>query len=95
VAIRDVFDGRATVLERMRLACTFFDADGQELDVPNLAGWWYILHSLNTFVYFSKGWQVMNEVVLHRGSNPHLSIVDIYVDGVHLTEAFVRYVLLF
>ncbi|KAF8526047.1 ATP-NAD kinase-like domain-containing protein [Hysterangium stoloniferum] len=71
VAIRDVFDGRATVLERMRLACTFSDTDGQELDVPNLAGW-----------------QVMNEVTLHRGRSPHLSIVDVYVDGVHLTEAF-------
>ena len=31
----------------------------------------------------------MNEVTLHRGRSPHLNIVDAYVDGVHLTEAFV------
>lgn len=30
----------------------------------------------------------MNEVTLHRGRSPHLNIVDAYVDGVHLTEAF-------
>ncbi|GJJ08458.1 hypothetical protein Clacol_002676 [Clathrus columnatus] len=36
----------------------------------------------------SAGLQVMNEVVLHRGRSPHLSIVDVLVDGVHLTEAF-------
>jgi NADH kinase len=31
----------------------------------------------------------MNEITLHRGRSPHLNIVDAYVDGVHLTEAFV------
>lgn len=31
----------------------------------------------------------MNEVVLHRGRSPHLSMVDVLVDGVHLTETFV------
>lgn len=30
----------------------------------------------------------MNEVVLHRGRSPHLSMVDVLVDGVHLTETF-------
>lgn len=33
------------------------------------------------------GWQVMNEVTLHRGRSPHLTTVDSYVDGQHLTEA--------
>ncbi|KAI0685936.1 ATP-NAD kinase-like domain-containing protein [Cytidiella melzeri] len=32
-------------------------------------------------------WQVMNEVTLHRGANPHLITIDIYVDDQHLTEA--------
>jgi len=34
----------------------------------------------------------MNEVTLHRGRSPHLSIVDTYVDGQHLTEAVVSLV---
>jgi hypothetical protein len=36
------------------------------------------------------GWQVMNEVTLHRGRNPHLTVVDAYFDNQHLTEAVVR-----
>ncbi|KAG7530681.1 hypothetical protein FFLO_04851 [Filobasidium floriforme] len=35
----------------------------------------------------TTGWQVMNEVSIHRGRYPHLSVVDAYVDGEHLTEA--------
>lgn len=33
------------------------------------------------------GWQVLNEVALHRGRSPHLTVVDAFVDGQHLTEA--------
>lgn len=32
----------------------------------------------------------MNEVALHRGRYPHLSVVDAFVNGQHLTEAVVR-----
>lgn len=32
----------------------------------------------------------MNEVTLHRGRHPHLTVVDAYFDGDHLTEAVVR-----
>lgn len=32
----------------------------------------------------------MNEVALHRGRYPHLSVVDAYVNSQHLTEAVVR-----
>lgn len=31
----------------------------------------------------------MNEVALHRGRHPHLTVVDAYFDGQHLTEAVV------
>jgi hypothetical protein len=31
----------------------------------------------------------MNEVALHRGRSPHLSVVDAFVNGQHLTEAVV------
>jgi NADH kinase len=34
-------------------------------------------------------WQVMNEVTLHRGRWPHLTVVDAFFDGQHLTEAVV------
>lgn len=33
------------------------------------------------------GWQVMNEVALHRGNSAHLNTIDVLVDGQHLTEA--------
>jgi NADH kinase len=29
-AIQDIYEGRATVLDRMRLSCTFYDAQGVE-----------------------------------------------------------------
>lgn len=31
----------------------------------------------------------MNEVTLHRGRSPHLTMIDAYVDGQHLTESVV------
>src|SRR5947207_3870323 len=31
----------------------------------------------------------MNEVILHRGRSPHLTMLDISIDGVYLTEAIV------
>lgn len=31
----------------------------------------------------------MNEISLHRGRSPHLTSVDAYVDGQHLTAAVV------
>ncbi|KZT33451.1 ATP-NAD kinase [Sistotremastrum suecicum HHB10207 ss-3] len=60
-----IFAGEATTMERMRLGCTFLDAEEQRTD----------------------GWQVMNEVTLHRGRSAHLNRIDAYVDGTHLTEA--------
>ncbi|KIJ51322.1 hypothetical protein M422DRAFT_26740 [Sphaerobolus stellatus SS14] len=70
-ALDEVFKCNVTILERMRLSCTFHDSDGKQF---GLAG--------------EAGWQAMNEVTLHRGRSPHLNIVDIFVDGVHLTEAY-------
>ena len=32
---------------------------------------------------------LMNEVALHRGASPHLTIIDAFVNGQHLTEAIV------
>jgi len=33
----------------------------------------------------------MNEVTLHRGRHPHLTVVDAYFDNQHLTEAVVSH----
>lgn len=43
----------------------------------------------NVAIVGEAGWQVMNEVALHRGRNTHLTVVDTYFDGQHLTEAVV------
>jgi NAD kinase len=32
----------------------------------------------------------MNEVILHRGRSPHLTMLNISIDGVFLTEAIVH-----
>jgi len=69
-ALKDVFEGRASVLPRMRLSCTLHDQRGSE-----------------TTGCAPPGWQVMNEVTLHRGRNSHLAVVDTYVNEQHLTEA--------
>lgn len=86
-ALESVYQGKATILNRMRLACTFFDKDlahkGNEGDGLSA------VPSCNRFFssYHFADWQVMNEVALHRGSSPHLNTIDIFVDGQHLTEA--------
>ncbi|KAK0454761.1 ATP-NAD kinase-like domain-containing protein [Armillaria borealis] len=71
-ALESVFQGKATILNRMRLACTFYDEN---------------LVKKKNNVDDGIDWQVMNEIALHRGSSPHLNTIDIYVDGQHLTEA--------
>ncbi|KAJ9096717.1 hypothetical protein QFC21_004987 [Naganishia friedmannii] len=70
--LKDVFQGTYGVLHRMRLACQVFSSSGEVVDRCSGAG---------------SGWQVMNEVALHRGRYPHLSVVDAFVNGQHLTEA--------
>ncbi|KAG8880230.1 NADH kinase pos5 [Tulasnella sp. 332] len=35
----------------------------------------------------ASGFQLMNEVTLHRGRSPHLAMIDAYIDGQHLTES--------
>lgn len=35
----------------------------------------------------TPGSQALNEVHLHRGRHPHLTVIETYVDGQHLTEA--------
>ncbi|KAF9783690.1 ATP-NAD kinase-like domain-containing protein [Thelephora terrestris] len=68
-ALESVFEGKTTILYRMRLSCSFYDTSGVQIGGAH------------------QGWQVMNEVTLHRGPSPHLNTIDVFVDGQHLTEA--------
>ncbi|KIO22651.1 hypothetical protein M407DRAFT_27837 [Tulasnella calospora MUT 4182] len=72
-ALQHVFEGKYTILHRMRLACRLLDRDGALMPTSP-----------------PEGYQLMNEVTIHRGRSPHLSIMDAFVDGQHLTEAVVR-----
>ena len=66
----------ARVLVRQRLKVGVFDAAGNRLS-SNGGGQGDFLQDM----------YAMNEVILHRGRDPHLAIVDVYVGGRFLTEA--------
>lgn len=78
-AIKDVMDGNISLLLRMRLRQTTHRQDGetlcQDTDLTDKGGC-YDVH-------------LMNEVTLHRGREPHMTKIDAYVDGQHLTQAIV------
>jgi NADH kinase len=89
-ALDEVFTGSAIVLERMRIACRFHRQDGSEKEGYEGSGMSGLFCHRGCVTNFTTiGWQVMNEVTLHRGRSPHLNIIDAYVDGQHLTEAVV------
>lgn len=71
-AFRDVLESKVSLLLRMRLHQTMHERDG-------------------TLIASSDGRasdvHLMNEVALHRGREPHMTIVDAFVDGRHLTRA--------
>lgn len=62
----------ARVLVRQRLKVGVFDAKGNRLNSNGDT-----LHDMHA----------MNEVILHRGRDPHLAVVDVFVGGRFLTEA--------
>ncbi|ETN40834.1 uncharacterized protein HMPREF1541_05114 [Cyphellophora europaea CBS 101466] len=66
----------AKVLIRQRLQIGVFDANGQRL-----------VESDNGDAESKGDMHAMNEVILHRGKDPHLAIVEVYVGGRYLTEA--------
>src|SRR5256714_14539680 len=65
----------ARVLVRNRLKVSVFDADGNRLSNNG--------HSAST----SQDVHAMNEVIIHRGKDPNLAVVDVYIGGRFLTEA--------
>jgi NADH kinase len=67
----------ARVLRRSRLKVGIFDASGNRIRGGGHAS----VASLDHDAY------AMNEVIIHRGRDPHLSIVEVFVGGRFLTEA--------
>ena len=61
----------AKILIRQRLRIGVFDAQGNRLTSNGDA---------------ASDMHAMNEVILHRGKDPHLAIVEVYVGGRFLTE---------
>lgn len=70
----------ARILMRNRLKVGLFTADGQPVQ-PNGESIPFPDNPNDRGVY------VMNEVLIHRGKEPHLVVVDIFVGGRFLTEA--------
>ncbi|KAI9782526.1 MAG: NADH kinase pos5 [Peltula sp. TS41687] len=62
----------AHVLLRSRLKVKIIDASGRRMDENDANG---------------SNVHAMNDVVIHRGKDPHLAIVEVYVGGRFLTEA--------
>lgn len=63
------------VLLRSRLKVGMFGADGQRLNSDAASE------------SECQDIHAMNEVIIHRGANPHLAIIEIFVGGRFLTEA--------
>lgn len=73
------FNRGARILMRNRLKVALFTADGNPVVADKC--------SEPAQGIGSEGLYVMNEILIHRGKEPHLAIVDVYVGGRFLTEA--------
>ncbi|GAC77590.1 hypothetical protein PANT_27d00024 [Moesziomyces antarcticus T-34] len=76
-ALTDMMNGDISLLLRMRLRQTSHRKDGQtfcQIQDQMDGGGCYDVH-------------LMNEVTLHRGREPHMTKIDAFVDGQHLTQA--------
>lgn len=71
-AFKLVIESRATLLLRMRLRQSTHNPDGSLIARTNGD---------------SSEIHLMNEVALHRASSPHMTTMDAFVDGRHLTQA--------
>ncbi|KAL5334552.1 ATP-NAD kinase-like domain-containing protein [Aspergillus crustosus] len=69
----------ARILMRNRLKVALFTAEGNPIQAHQC--------SEPDSGIANEGLYVMNELLLHRGKEPHLAILDVYVGGRFLTEA--------
>lgn len=76
-AVKDMIEGNISLLLRMRLRQTSHSQDGETFcqieDAKEGAGCYHV--------------HLMNEVTLHRGREPHMTKIDAFVHGQHLTQA--------
>ncbi|KNC99941.1 uncharacterized protein SPPG_05314 [Spizellomyces punctatus DAOM BR117] len=70
-ALIKVIEGSVPLLLRMRLTCAIFRNDGRRVMYDGL----------------DQDLQAMNDITLHRGHNPHLTVIDCSVGGEFLTDA--------
>lgn len=71
----------AKILVRSRIRVGVFTPDGQPMHSGGV--------TLSSPADHEGGVHAMNEVTIHRGKQPHLAILEVYVGGQFLTEAIV------
>ena len=78
-AFSQLYNSQSRVLNRMRLCCSAPETSDQTSN-----------SSADRVRYpFPEPIHAMNEITLSRGRNPHLAIIEVWVDGRLLTEAIV------
>ncbi|KAJ6263928.1 NADH kinase [Drechslerella dactyloides] len=82
-AVDAVWSNNARIMRRSRIKMQVFEGEKQ------LSGdLWPAEHQAHEIgPGGDKGVYAMNEVHIHRGRNPHMAVVDVFVDGRLLTEA--------
>jgi NADH kinase len=83
-ALTNVLSSNVSILPRLRLECTAYDEHGQIY--PQASKSCFIYHDILTYLSLASI-QVMNEVNLHRGSYPHLTSLNCFINGQFLTNA--------
>lgn len=73
-AFEDLINSKSSLLLRMRLHQTMHQKDGTPVQDQTKT-------DSRTDVH------LMNEVALHRANSPHMTMIDAFVDGRHLTQA--------
>jgi hypothetical protein len=87
VAFAEMYTSNARVLNRMRLTCQSMSTT---LCRTNNLGPGNGMLRMEDFTNDGEAViHAMNEVILHRGKSPHLTLLNISIDGVFLTEAIV------
>lgn len=80
-AFKSLLSNQVTLLLRMRLKQTMHEKDGAIVCGTEKDG--------KCEVGENGEIHLMNEVTLHRGREPHMTTIDAFVDGRHLTRAIV------
>ncbi|KAK6542361.1 NADH kinase pos5 [Orbilia ellipsospora] len=89
-AVEALFTNNARVMRRSRIKMKVFDGNKQligDLWPPNGIHNGNSASGTHNEEVEKNGVWAMNEVNIHRGQNPHMAVVEVYVDGRFLTEA--------